>query len=89
MLPIAQGCDGCWKYKGGESHLVSIPYNFLYSDLMHRLSEKTDQGVSAKFLQPTEALDPENLISIRDNDDVQVRPHTYPERPGQQQQHVG
>ncbi len=44
-----------------------------YSELMFLLSEKVQNTVSAKYQIPGEELDPDQLISVCDDGDVQVR----------------
>mmetsp|Transcript_38013 Transcript_38013/g.90296 ORF Transcript_38013/g.90296 Transcript_38013/m.90296 type:complete len:747 (-) Transcript_38013:278-2518(-) len=60
-----------WKYTGGQSYLESIPRDWGYSDLIFRLSEKVQHAVSLKYQVPGEDLDPDSLISVCDNSDLQ------------------
>ena len=60
------------KYVGGQTYLEKVPSNFKYADLLHRLSEKVDDAVSVKWLAPGDDLDPEGLISLTDDSDLQV-----------------
>ena len=67
-----QGVDGKWKYQGGEIHLESIPRTWRYADLMHRLAERSNGAVSLKYFEPSDEIDPDNLITVSDDDDLQV-----------------
>eukprot|EP00951_Prasinocladus_malaysianus_P014535 scaffold110700_cov35-Prasinocladus_malaysianus.AAC.1 len=63
--------DGSFKYHGGHSYLESVPYSWSYSDLMFRLSEKVEDAVSIQYQLPGEELDPDCLISVSDDSDLQ------------------
>lgn len=43
-----------------------------YSDFIFRLVEKTGCAVGVKYLLPGEDLDPDSLITVSDDDDLQV-----------------
>ncbi|KAK9829327.1 hypothetical protein WJX72_005201 [[Myrmecia] bisecta] len=68
---FVQGPDGKFAYKNGESHVDSVPTHWKYAELMHRLCEKVNGGVSLKWQQPGDDLAPDDLISVKDDDDVQ------------------
>ena len=61
-----------WGYKGGRRLFQSVPTGFGYADLMYKMCEKLASDVSLKYLSPGEELSPDNLISVTDDDDVQV-----------------
>lgn len=64
--------DGKWGYKGGQRHFQKIPTEMGYAELMYKMCEKLASDVSLKYLSPGEELSPDNLISVTDDDDVQV-----------------
>lgn len=68
-----QNAKGQVKYVGGSWHHDSVPTHFKYADLAFRLTEKVNGAVSIKYLPPGETLDPDNLIGVWDDADVQVR----------------
>eukprot|EP00193_Tetraselmis_chui_P005078 CAMPEP_0177762862 /NCGR_PEP_ID=MMETSP0491_2-20121128/6567_1 /TAXON_ID=63592 /ORGANISM="Tetraselmis chuii, Strain PLY429" /LENGTH=803 /DNA_ID=CAMNT_0019278937 /DNA_START=1048 /DNA_END=3459 /DNA_ORIENTATION=+ len=68
---IEQGVDGMYKYHGGHQYLDSVPRTWSYADLMFRLSEKVKDAVAVKYQLPGEDLDPDSLISVTDNSDLQ------------------
>ena len=41
---------------------------------MHRLAERCDGAVAFKYFEPSDDLDPDNLITVSDDDDLQVPP---------------
>ena len=51
---------------------------------MHRLAERCNGAVALKYFEPFDELDPDNLITVSDDDDLQVGPtkpatlHTTP-----------
>jgi hypothetical protein len=61
-----------YKYHGGHQYLDSVPRTWSYADLMFRLSEKVKDAVAVKYQLPGEDLDPDSLISVTDNSDLQV-----------------
>lgn len=61
-----------WKLFGGEYFNESISYGTKYADFMFKLSEKFKTAVSVKYLAPGEDLDPDSLISVQDDADLQV-----------------
>jgi hypothetical protein len=61
-----------YKYVGGEYFNESIPYGIKYADFMFKLSEKFKTAVSVKYQAPGEELDPDSLISVQDDADLQV-----------------
>jgi hypothetical protein len=65
-----QDPDGAWRYAGGESFLDTAPQGTAYADLVFRLSEKAGGPVSARYVLPGEALDPDGLITLGDDADV-------------------
>jgi PB1 domain len=62
-----------WKFSGGEYFNESIALGSRYADFMFKLSEKFKTAVSVKYQAPGEELDPETLISVQDDADLQVR----------------
>jgi hypothetical protein len=58
---------------GAEYFNESIGYGVKYADFMFKLSEKFKTAVSVKYAAPGEELDPETLISVQDDADLQVR----------------
>jgi PB1 domain len=76
LLPpsvTVQALDGKWRYQGGESYAINVATGCSYSELVFRLSEKLNGAVDVKYILPGEELDPDGLICVRDDDDVQVR----------------
>ena len=57
---------------GGHTFLESVPPTWRYADLMFSLAEKVDGAVSVKFQLPGEELDPDSLISVADDGDIDV-----------------
>ena len=70
---LLQDGNGKWKYQGGDTFLESVPVTWKYSDFVFRLVEKTGCAVAVKYLLPGEELDPDSLITVSDDDDLQVR----------------
>jgi hypothetical protein len=69
---------GVWKYVGGSTFLESTPLGARkYADLMFSLAEKVNGGVSLKYQLPGDELDPENLITVEDDGDVQELADEY------------
>lgn len=68
-----QTANNSYKYVGGEYFNESIPYGIRYADFMFKLSEKFKTAVSVKYHAPGEELVPDQLISVQDDADLQVR----------------
>eukprot|EP00879_Flechtneria_rotunda_P024102 GHRR01025545.1.p1 GENE.GHRR01025545.1~~GHRR01025545.1.p1 ORF type:complete len:135 (-),score=28.88 GHRR01025545.1:297-701(-) len=64
-----------WRFIGGEYFNESISYGIKYADFMFKLSEKFRAAVSVKYQAPGEELDPDSLISVQDDADLQVSIH--------------
>ena len=64
--------NGRYKYAGGTSFLETLTVGTKYAEFMHRMSEKANAAVSVKYLLPGEELDPDGLISVTDDADLQV-----------------
>ena len=64
---------GQWKLSGAESYLESVSPACTYADLCWRLGEKHG-AASIRYVLPGEKLDPDSLITVADDQDVQVRP---------------
>eukprot|EP00887_Chlorella_sp_A99_P004451 scaffold30.g4451.t1 len=64
---------GAWRYVGGHTFLESVPRRWRYADLMFSLAEKVDGAVSVKYQLPGEELDPDSLISVADDGDIEAR----------------
>lgn len=62
-----------WKYVGGDTFMHTVPTSWKYAELMFSLAEKVDGAVSVKYQLPGEELDPDSLISVSDDSDLQVR----------------
>lgn len=62
-----------WKYVGGDTFMQTVPVAWKYAELMFSLAEKVDGAVSVKYQLPGEELDPDSLISVSDDSDLQVR----------------
>lgn len=62
--------DSAYKYDGGQSFMESVPRTCTYSELIHKLNEKFDHDLSIKYLAPGDVLDPQNLVSVQDDDDL-------------------
>lgn len=61
-----------WKYVGGDTFMQTLPVTWRYAELMFSLAEKVDGAVSVKYQLPGEELDPDSLISVSDDSDLQV-----------------
>jgi hypothetical protein len=72
-LPLQTPNQQGWKFVGAEYFNESIGYGVKYADFMFKLSEKFKTAVSVKYAAPGEELDPETLISVQDDADLQVR----------------
>lgn len=66
-----QSETGAWKYIAGETFLETVPTTAKYADVMFGLAEKVDGAVSVKYQLPGEDLDPDALITVADDSDVQ------------------
>jgi hypothetical protein len=62
-----------WRYVGGEVYNESIDRTFKYADVCKRLNDKFGDTVSFKYVCPDDAVDPENLIHVSDDSDLEVR----------------
>lgn len=69
---LLQTANQNWKFLGGEYFNESISYGTKYADFMFKLSEKFKTAVSVKYQAPGEDLDPDSLISVQDDADLQV-----------------
>lgn len=79
--PAVQKDTGAWKYVGGETFLESAPSSWRYADLVFSLAEKVDGAVSIKYQVPGEDTDPDALITVADDSDIQVRPRQPVRKP--------
>ena len=70
---VVQEKGGRVKYVGGSSYLDRIPSTFKFADLSHRLAEKANGAVLVRFQVPGEPLDEDELVSVQDDLDIQVR----------------
>lgn len=61
-----------------------MPTTAKYADVMFGLAEKVDGAVSVKYQLPGEDLDPDALITVADDSDVQVPPAALPPPPAAQ-----
>ena len=75
--PSAQDPDsGKWSYKGGKNHVDTLPVSFRYGDVAFRWTEKVKGDLTElKYQLPGEELDREALITVSDDNDLQVRLH--------------
>lgn len=73
VRPAPQTGSHSYKFVGGEYFNESIPYGIRYADFMFKLSEKFRTAVSVKYHAPGEELVPDQLISVQDDADLQVR----------------
>jgi hypothetical protein len=71
-LPHQTPNQQAWRFVGAEYFNESIGYGVKYADFMFKLSEKFKTAVSVKYAAPGEELDPETLISMQDDADLQV-----------------
>ena len=71
--PRLQTEKAVWKYVGGDTFMHTVPVAWKYAELMFSLAEKVDGAVSVKYQLPGEELDPDSLISVSDDSDLQVR----------------
>lgn len=62
--------EGEWKYVGGQVYNESVAAGVSYADFMFKMSEKCGP-VQIKYQAPGEDLDPQNLVSITDDSDLQ------------------
>lgn len=66
-----------YRYHGGHNLLESLPVASKYADVATRLSKKAGAPVSIKYQLPCEDLDPDNLISVGDDEDLQEMVEEY------------
>lgn len=70
---VVQDSNGKWTYKGGKSHLESLPVSFKYGDVAFRWTEKVKGDLTGlKYQLPGEELEPDALISVSDDNDLHV-----------------
>lgn len=62
-----------WRYVGGEVYNESFPLRCGYAEVSKRLNDKFGDTVSFKYLSPGEEMDPDNLVQVQGDDDLQVR----------------
>lgn len=62
-----------WRYVGGEVFNESIPVTFKYADLCRKLNDKFGDTVSFKYQSPGDEADPETLVAVTDDGDLQVK----------------
>lgn len=67
---FVQTSDMQWKYQGGAVYNESVPAGSSYADFMFKMSEKCG-AVQIKYQTPGEELDPQNLVCILDDSDLQ------------------
>ncbi len=53
----------------------SFPLDSKYADVSKRLNDKFSDTVSFKYLCPGDDIDPDNLVQVQGDDDLQVRTH--------------
>ena len=70
-----------WRYVGGEVYNESIDRSFKYADVCKRLNDKFGDTVSFKYVCPDDSVDPENLIHVSDDGDLEVRAGAVPHVP--------
>uniref|UniRef100_A0A7S0RG56 Protein kinase domain-containing protein n=1 Tax=Chlamydomonas leiostraca TaxID=1034604 RepID=A0A7S0RG56_9CHLO len=63
--------SGDWRYVGGQVHNDTCPVSYKYADLARRLNDKFSDTVSFKYQAPGEELDPDSLVAVTDDDDLQ------------------
>lgn len=73
---LVQREDG-WKYVGGDTFLYAVPANWSYSELVFFMAEKCNRAVSLKYKFHGDQLDPDALISLHDDEDLQVSVMTH------------
>lgn len=61
-----------WRYVGGEVYNESFPLDSKYAEVMKRLNDKFGDTVSFKYLCPGDDIDPDNLVQVQGDDDLQV-----------------
>lgn len=71
MNCVQESCNAC-RYVGGEVFNESLPVSFTYMDVVKRLNDKFNDTVSFRYLSPGDDLNPDALIQVMDNDDLQV-----------------
>ena len=63
-----------WIYKGGTRYIDSVRVNMTYTEVAFRWSEKVNSDLlELKYKLPEDDLDPDQLITVRDDTDLQVR----------------
>lgn len=68
-----QDDHGGWRYSDGGRFLLSVDRTTTHRELMRQIEEKTGQVVTtASFQKPGDELNFFDLISIRDDSDVEV-----------------
>ena len=69
-----QDVHGKWLYKGGTRYIDSVRVNMTYAEVAFRWSEKVNSDLlELKYKLPEDDLDPDQLITVRDDTDLQVR----------------
>lgn len=69
-----QDAHGKWTYKGGIRSIEAVQTSLCFHDLSFRWSEKVNSDfLYLKYKLPEDDLDPDNLITVREDTDLQVR----------------
>ncbi len=66
-----------YRYHGGLNLLESFPITAKFVDVRGRLAKKAGAAVDIKYQLPCDELDPDNLISVGDDEDLQEMMDEY------------
>jgi hypothetical protein len=76
LAAVAQDA-GEFRYTGGSTFQDTLPGRISYAELMARVNEKAGVATSIRYLTPGEPLDPDALVSVLDDADLQVTRHGW------------
>ncbi|KXZ47269.1 hypothetical protein GPECTOR_36g121 [Gonium pectorale] len=74
---FAQDGPHQWRYVGGEVFNESFPLECQYHLVSKRLNDKFGDPVSFKYLCPGDELDPDNLVQVQGDDDLEEMRDEY------------
>ncbi|KAJ9552375.1 hypothetical protein OSB04_016420 [Centaurea solstitialis] len=72
---LPRPADGHLKYVGGETRVISVPYNITFADLMKKLSSLIEGDVILKYQLIPEDLDA--LVTVKSDEDLRLMFEEY------------
>ncbi|KVI01668.1 cyclic AMP-responsive element-binding protein 5-like [Cynara cardunculus var. scolymus] len=72
---LPRPADGHLKYVGGETRVISVPYNITFTDLMKKLSSLIEGDVILKYQLIPEDLDA--LVTVKSDEDLRLMFEEY------------